>query len=51
MAWLEAWDQYIAQKPPAVQFVYLVTKWLLVVLGGFMLVRLFLDRIGVWPLY
>lgn len=51
MAWIARLDARARQWPPLAHWSYLALKWALVALGGFALVRLQLDRAGLWPLY
>ena len=49
--WLERLDARVARAPRPVYWCYLALKWYLVLLGGFALVRVSLDRTGLWPFY
>jgi hypothetical protein len=51
MAWLAHLDNRARQWPRPVFFGYLALKWYLVAMGAFALLRISLDRTGIWPLY
>ena len=51
MAWLERLDARAQTWPRPVYWLYAATKWYLIVLGGFLLLGTYLDRIGAWSIY
>jgi len=51
MAWLEKLDARSRTWALPNRVVYFGVKWYLAGLGGFCLIRLLLDRSGIWPLY
>lgn len=51
MPWLDRLDARAKRWHWLTRAPYLGLKWYLVGLGGFMVIRLMLDRTGIWPLY
>lgn len=51
MAWLAKLDARAARWPKPAFWTYFLLKWYLVLLGGFALIRVNLDKIGVWPFF
>jgi hypothetical protein len=51
MPWLEKIDARASRWPVPAKWLYLGIRWYLIVLGGFCVMRLYLDRVGIWPLY
>lgn len=51
MGWLARLDRRADRWPLGPKCLYFVTKFSLILFGGFALLRLWLDRIGLWPLY
>jgi hypothetical protein len=51
MAWLANLDTRAKHWPKPARWAYVGFKWYLIALGGFMVIRLWLDRIGLWSLY
>lgn len=51
MAWLAKIDAKSQAWPPLARWAYVGVKWYLAILGGFALLRVSLDRTGIWPLY
>lgn len=51
MAWLAKLDARANRWPEIWQGLYALIKWSLAGLGGFCLIRMWLDRIGAWSLY
>lgn len=49
--WITSLDRASRRWPRPARWLYLALKWYLVALGAFALVRLWLDRIGIWSLY
>lgn len=51
MAWLAKLDARSTTWTLPTRVVYLTVKWSLIALGGFSLIRLNLDRLGIWSLF
>lgn len=51
MAWLARLDARAAKWPKPVHWSYIGLKWYLASVGGIALLRVYLDRIGMWPFY
>jgi hypothetical protein len=51
VSWLARFDARAKAWPTPARWAYVGLKWYLAALGAFALVRVFLDRIGVWSLY
>lgn len=51
MSWIARLDARAARWPLPARWAYRGLKWYLVALGGFAVIRLALDRIGVWSIY
>lgn len=51
MAWLAKLDARSETWTWPTRGVYLTVKWSLIALGAFALIRLNLDRLGIWSLY
>ncbi len=51
MAWLEKLDAKAQHWPTAGRWAYRGLKWYLVLLGAFALIRVSLDRTGLWPFF
>lgn len=51
MPWLDKLDAKTQHWPTPLRWGYQALKWYLVVMGGFALLRLWLDRTGLWPFY
>jgi hypothetical protein len=51
MSWIERLDKRAESWPIAGRASYAAVKWYLILLGGFMVIRLSLDRTGLWSLY
>jgi len=51
MPWLDRLDARAERWPAPLRMGYRGLKWYLIALGAFALLRLSLDRSGIWPLY
>jgi hypothetical protein len=51
MAWLDRLDKKAASWPTPARWSYVALKWYLIALGAFALIRVSLDRTGIWPFY
>ena len=51
MAWLAKLDARAKTWPTAGRWAYVGLKWYLAAFGAFALIRVWLDRMGLWSLY
>jgi hypothetical protein len=51
MSWIASLDTRAARWPLSIRGTYLAVKWALVGLGGFLVLRMALDRIGLLSIY
>jgi hypothetical protein len=51
VAWLAKLDARARQWPTPARWAYVGLKWYLALLGAFALLRVSLDRMGLWSLY
>lgn len=51
MPWLKRLDARAKQWHWITRAPYLALKWYLILLGGFLVIRLMLDRMHIWPIY
>ena len=50
MSWIARLDDRAKHWPKPWNWLYVGLKWYLVLMGGFALIRIWLDRTGVWPI-
>lgn len=51
MPWLAKLDAKVEKWPKPARWLYVGLKWYLVIMGAFALIRIWLDRTGIWPFY
>lgn len=51
MPWMDRLDKRSQAWPIALRVPYIALKWYLILLGGFLVIRLALDRTGIWSIY
>lgn len=51
MAWLARLDARAQSWPRPIRYSYVALKWYLVIMGGFALLGVWADRLGLWSLY
>ena len=49
MAWLERLDARASKWPAPAQWLYTAIKAYLIIGGAIILVRVYLDKVGLWP--
>lgn len=50
MSWIARFDARARQWPKPAYWAYVGIKWYLILGGAFLLIRLWLDRMGLWPI-
>jgi hypothetical protein len=51
VSWLAKLDARSRQWSPPARWAYVGLKWYLAAFGAFALIRLYLDRMGIWSMY